>query len=1052
MNSAYIKYLIVFLYLLAFYTSTGQESIKSWERLTAKPYLYERMDLEIRLVVPFVNPYDATEIALDLILVTPSSKELRLPCFYVSGDQDQSVWNARFLPQETGDYSYRFQLSKNKEIVESTATGHFSVLASAKKGILHSDNNWIFRYDSGKPFRGIGENVGWEARDWENQNYRYDYFLPNLARNGVNFFRTWSCIWNLPVEWKIAKNTRFFSSTSEYFNPGGIRRMDELIEMVDSLDMHIMLVLVPHGALITSGEWPNNPYNVKNGGPASTPTEFFTLPESKQKFKNTLRYFVARWGYSPGIGAWEFCNEIDNAAYNGGASLAIPEAAITQWHTEMSEYLSGLDIYNHPITTSISHREIKGLYDVPNIDFNQQHIYRNTGSIPSKIKHYQAVHAKPYVIGEFGYEWDWTKDFDVIGEEMDFDFKRGLWYGMFTSTPVLPLSWWWEFFDERNMYPYYRSVASVSEKMLLAGKGDFQPATATAVGFECYAVQCGASYFIYLLNNSQEAMESIVRLSIEGTNPYSVISLAPSLNKYLALPEKAPLSGMIDFGMIRLGAREEVVFVVSPDRESIGFTSPYPGSPGNLPGILEAENFDRGMNGSAYLDFDAENLGGVYRPEEGVDIYSNEGGFFVHNIIKKEWLKYSVRISESGIYSARAKVASGEAGKRFRLFLNGTAITNDLIVPQTGGEEDWQIMTIPLTIDKLVKSDQVLTVEFLDSGFSIDYLEFVLENKTPVVSWVVPDKSAIYEYPASINLKVEVSDADGEVTKVTCFDGTKLIGEMASPPYTWTWTPAVGLHSVYAIVSDDNGLTASSDTLLVIVAVPNRIPGTIEAENYDVGDNGKAYMDLTKGNKFGSYRNGDVDLEECADEGGGFSLGDFQTGEWLNYTVHVEKSGVYNIDFRVATQINGGALSLAVNGKAVAGRIYVPNTGGWQVWNTISVPGIQLSEGKQVITLGSVAQYVNVNSLVFSNTTSVVELPRSKISCYPNPAQSTLYFSVPPNCTYNVIVYDGMGRCVKIESLERTYIDVRCLVPGFYSIVVVSDKNEVLSRMKLVKV
>jgi hypothetical protein len=41
---------------------------------------------------------------------------------------------------------------------------------------------------------------------------------------------------------------------------------------------------------------------------------------------------------------------------------------------------------------------------------------------------------------------------------MDSDFKRGLWYGLFSLTPILPMSWWWEYFDNRKTDEYFKKI------------------------------------------------------------------------------------------------------------------------------------------------------------------------------------------------------------------------------------------------------------------------------------------------------------------------------------------------------------------------------------------------------------------------------------------------------------------------------------------------------------------------------------------------------------------------------------------------------------------
>jgi hypothetical protein len=47
----------------------------------------------------------------------------------------------------------------------------FTVVPSGKDGFLHPKSNWAFAFDSGKPFRGIGENIGWESRKSDDSKF-----------------------------------------------------------------------------------------------------------------------------------------------------------------------------------------------------------------------------------------------------------------------------------------------------------------------------------------------------------------------------------------------------------------------------------------------------------------------------------------------------------------------------------------------------------------------------------------------------------------------------------------------------------------------------------------------------------------------------------------------------------------------------------------------------------------------------------------------------------------------------------------------------------------
>jgi len=519
--------IMLLLMLLTSYASLSAQ-IRQASLLSKELRQYEKVEWNITLQAKWTDPFHSPDVALDLELLSPSGRKLVAPCFYVAGESNkESLWQARFTPQEAGAYQYVFRLADDGRIIDATTVAEFSCSVGAHKGFLHVHNNWSLMFDNGEIFRGIGENIGWEARSnddskhfktlHENTKFNYRDMLTTLAMNGGNFFRTWMIYWNLPVDWKTISNSTRYQNSSARFNESGIKRMDELVNLCDSLGVYVMLALDSHAGYIGHG-WDINNYNIQNGGYAATPAEFFILQSAREQYKDKLRYMVARWGYSPAIAAWEFFNEIDNVMYAGPAENRIPDAVIAEWHREMSEYLKDIDPFQHLVTTSISHRDVQGLNDIEYIDVNQKHIYKNTAAIPVTINEYTRKHGKPYIIGEFGYEWDWQKNFDDFGAEMDSDFKRGLWYGLFSPTPILPMSWWWEYFDYRGMNSYFARVREMHNNMLNAGKGDYRQTAVTVSNPEIRAlcVQCGSTSFIYLFNPQDKEITTTVTLD----NPF----------------------------------------------------------------------------------------------------------------------------------------------------------------------------------------------------------------------------------------------------------------------------------------------------------------------------------------------------------------------------------------------------------------------------------------------------------------------------------------------------------------------------------------------------
>jgi len=124
----------------------------------------------------------------------------------------------------------------------------------------------------------------------------------------------------------------------------------------------------------------------------------------------------------------------------------------------------------------------------------------------------------------------------------------------------------------------------------------------------------------------------------------------------------------------------------------------------------------------------------------------------------------------------------------------------------------------------------------------------------------------------------------------------------------------------------------------------NNLPGQIQAEDYDIGGQGVAYYDDTPGNSGGAFRPDDVDLELTTDAGGGYDVGWIDPGEWLEYTVNVpDPSAIYSIKARVASTA-AGQMRVRLDGT-VLGTFQIPNTGGWQNWQTVTLPDVPIAGG-----------------------------------------------------------------------------------------------------------
>jgi subtilisin family serine protease len=415
-------------------------------------------------------------------------------------------------------------------------------------------------------------------------------------------------------------------------------------------------------------------------------------------------------------------------------------------------------------------------------------------------------------------------------------------------------------------------------------------------------------------------------------------------------------------------------------------SQPFGGAAAPIPGIVEAENFNEGGQGVGYRDLTGGNTGGQYRQTD-VDIATTTdvgGGYTLGWVTSGEWLAYQVLATVTAEYTLGVRVASAGQGGALHVEVDGTDATGRMVAPNTGGWDTWQTISyagIPLTAGPHVL--RVVIDSNGPTGFfaNLNYLRLTVPgiDAPPSVRVTSPVNGANYMAPATVALSATASDVDGSVTQVAFYAGPTLLGVDTASPFTFSWNNVPpGDYSLTAVVTDDVGVSSTSAVVTVHVATPPSstpfggtaapIPGLIEAENFDEGGEGVAYHDLSPGNTGGQYRQTDVDITTTSDTGGGFALGYVQSGEWLKYSVSVTATGSYTLNARVASSGAGGTFHVEVDGVDATGPLAVPNTGGWQTWQTISTGAIPLTAGPHVLRVvidsnGSTGWWGNLNYL-----------------------------------------------------------------------------------------
>lgn len=424
--------------------------IDSLSPLPSNAYQYTPLFMDVYLSGDYQNPSNPDQIDLHLTIVTPAGKILRQPGFYLQGSPRQSHWQIRFTPVDTGNYQFTIEARTPGDTVHAKPR-IVAVSPSDQDGFVRMlYHHFCFKFDSGRPFKGIGENLGW-ADD-------YEFYFKKLNAFGCNFVRIWMCPWQLHLEWKDDGLCNY--------NQSNATRLDSILSLAEHYQIYIELCLDYHGVVqkeegyFKEKRWSENPYNQKNGGPCLKEQDFFTVPAAKEYYKKRLRYIMARFGYHPNILAWEFWNEVNLTAGNPPDIIA--------WHQEMARYVKELDIHRHLLSTSFINEGYPEVWQIPQLDFSQNHYYNSpdiTYTLEQSILSHSRTYGKPHVIGEFGVDFRGPSE-TIRNDPYHIGIHNGLWVGIFAPTPIIPLTWWWDnLIEPNNLYHHFQAVSRFSREI-----------------------------------------------------------------------------------------------------------------------------------------------------------------------------------------------------------------------------------------------------------------------------------------------------------------------------------------------------------------------------------------------------------------------------------------------------------------------------------------------------------------------------------------------------------------------------------------------------------
>ena len=402
-----------------------------------------------------------------------------------------------------------------------------------------------------------------------------------------------------------------------------------------------------------------------------------------------------------------------------------------------------------------------------------------------------------------------------------------------------------------------------------------------------------------------------------------------------------------------------------------------------IPGVIYMSDYDLGRSGIAYYDvdsanyqqssgyFQAWNSGWVYR-NDGVDIDKNtdtvnSNGFHIGFINKGEWLNYTLSVSETGVYSINARIASIEDGGEFLVEMDGEGVTRSLSIESSGAWD--QFITQSFNGIFLEEGKQTLTIKFDGKkAFNVSSLEFNKTGNSSDIDFAILSATALMDgksIQVLLNQNIDkttltsslqdfslsVNNEEITFTEIVSYDDKKRTFTLKLSS-SISYNDQIKLNYFGQSVKNNNGSLLENFTLFKVVNnVPQlfNIPGIIQAEGY--------------------YNMYGVETEVTSDNGGGLNIGYTNPGDYVDYLVNVEADYEYNIKLRVAAESNSGRVAFyTVSNQGEESRIseiLLPVTNGWQNWVNVT-SSIQLPKGNYTLRMRIINGDFNMNWIELS--------------------------------------------------------------------------------------
>jgi len=274
-----------------------------------------------------------------------------------------------------------------------------------------------------------------------------------------------------------------------------------------------------------------------------------------------------------------------------------------------------------------------------------------------------------------------------------------------------------------------------------------------------------------------------------------------------------------------------------------------------------------------------------------------------------------------------------------------------------------------------------------------------------------------------------------------------IVAVSGATSYTWSlpsgWSGSststsisttAGSSGTISVVAN-NACGASTPRTLGVTVSGGGTPIRIEAENYQ-------YM-------------AGITTQACSE--GGLNVTSFDPGDWMSFPITIPTAGTYIASFRVSATTTGKSILFEKDaGATLLATVPVSNTGGAQVWTTVS-QNVTLPAGTYSVGLATNTGGVNINWFELTSATggrlskhfhaTAEQTDIATISVYPNPVENTLF--VKTSADFNdgrVNITDPSGKEYSFQQIDEGAYDVSALPSGLYVVRVVKNKRQMVKK------